>query len=1591
MKKLSKILIVVLALALVIGAIAVVASADDVKAAKIGDTEYETLEAAFGAAKDGDVITVQKDATFSSNLSVVGTDAENPKTVTLDLAGHSVDAAKIGVKFNVGAYGTLKIKGSGSIGTAGTSLFVSEIASATVIVGEEGSTDRIRIHDDAAYAGPSEQRYSLTQTRTGTFEGYNVDFSYKRGSDGCVFDLQNGNNVMKLVNCTLDMPSPGNSWFASWETTSAMKFEAIGCVFNQVTTAKDTEASDFGKSQALKLPSSEPAEGSYIRFVDSKINFKWRLVNGAIIFNMPVEFKNCELVMGCADFVPADRCFARVARVSYEDCKFDDTYCGTGNWGYNGDGQGKNPAVATYIGENQFKYNILNPTPAANIILPDGAKMVLVKDASDGYPYHLTAREVSDEEASSILVYRRTFFNSETISGSNFGSLINAFHKDGGTGTMLSGATGATTPYRINRYFKFYANATMNPIPKVGNGGIADCYFNILGSDSYNDRVKLEDYGYYFLDFDIATETQYPHFLNFAMICRNKDGGSFPLSNRDIAYLKVNDNGEAYFESRIGGGNVSLGSDPFEWHHITLAYQLGDTTLSADGTYSYLTGDTKMFFFVDGVRVNPTAAVLKATTDECVLFGNNFRLQYLEGYTVIHEGDSIILDNVMVSAYERGNSAAVDPLFADTSLTLQKANYFGYNDSYVMPEAAPVASVNGFCFDTLKEAYDYAVANKAEELVLLHKTSEKVDIQANLTIDTNGIDWVPTDNSWGFSRDGQKFVFSTKLNEGAGVYWYSNPFDPDYAYEQSVKGGRYIAHPAADANNAALKTYSVKDENGNYTFYRFLGWSESADSTELVTSFPIITSENVYDTFNYFAVYEEFTPLYMTGEKEVTVLYSGEAFGDPDVPKTMVVANAGGDLTELRAYVQAAGVKTVKLLADIEVTNDVGTLFNVKGTLNLDLNGHKIVYVITQNGKSIQPVLTASNGATINVTSSQPGAVVEGRSIWLDSTDKNQIVNASTGVFFVDNNGKLTVDGGETMNILVRGGDILETRSNVNVTFKHTTLQVVCQDSWASMMIRSNNATVNLDHILYVNTIQNYTYGVSGFNVVDIGDGASSVSNVVVNATDSHFLWAFHNDGGAVWFANRFPTGAKVTMTNCIGNYNPGSAGAIKGGEFLLGAGNNFTNEVGTTGGYQGVKLADGVILAKTWGINFKNLDITVQYPELYPNGLPVSHIHIDHTGYIAYEDYAEQSYFKVAADKCRWGTFTAETSRKCIWTETTDTGSKVLATIVWDKRVSDAFYNNAVPSYTDKDGVSYSYPNDQWAKYFTAEDGTEYWAPNPKKATVTAIAEQTFKQNVVLTSELAMNLFVKKLAADTALTTTVTVDGVVLPATERVINGETYLVYRVAVNADEAANDIAFVVTYKLGNEFVQTAVTSIANYAAALATVEEGAYADLANAMLRYAKASYLYTAEEGATVPAALNIADAESHAAFGEAVYKTSESDVLDAIYLDLGAKPVVVFAVKAGFEGEITLAYQGQSGRDYKIVKEVEKSEEVTRLTLDSLKLVDFDQTISVYANGEFVVSINLAAAYAMNAEDAARASVIAALNDYIAAARAYLK
>ena len=93
MKKHAKLLVLVLSLALIIGAIAVIASADNGNVAIIGETEYATIEQAITAAQNNEVVKLIADAQVAESITI-------DKSITIDLNGKTLTGPHQTFKIN---------------------------------------------------------------------------------------------------------------------------------------------------------------------------------------------------------------------------------------------------------------------------------------------------------------------------------------------------------------------------------------------------------------------------------------------------------------------------------------------------------------------------------------------------------------------------------------------------------------------------------------------------------------------------------------------------------------------------------------------------------------------------------------------------------------------------------------------------------------------------------------------------------------------------------------------------------------------------------------------------------------------------------------------------------------------------------------------------------------------------------------------------------------------------------------------------------------------------------------------------------------------------------------------------------------------------------------------------------------------------------------------------------------------------------------------------------------------------------------------------------------------------------------------------
>lgn len=117
--KIKRILSAFLAGAVVPGSMAIPAFADETtgttettKVAKVGDTQYATLQEAVAAAGKGDTVTLIKDAVITSTYKIEG------KKVVIDFGEHFIDVTAVDVNTNsigVAADSSVYFKGNGGI------------------------------------------------------------------------------------------------------------------------------------------------------------------------------------------------------------------------------------------------------------------------------------------------------------------------------------------------------------------------------------------------------------------------------------------------------------------------------------------------------------------------------------------------------------------------------------------------------------------------------------------------------------------------------------------------------------------------------------------------------------------------------------------------------------------------------------------------------------------------------------------------------------------------------------------------------------------------------------------------------------------------------------------------------------------------------------------------------------------------------------------------------------------------------------------------------------------------------------------------------------------------------------------------------------------------------------------------------------------------------------------------------------------------------------------------------------------------------------------------------------------------------------
>ena len=1087
MKHFSKILFLVLALALVISAVAIFSSADASVGAKIGDTSYATLADALDAAQDGETITLLANQTHQTEVAVSG------KTVTINLNGKTLTAEA--ALFVAGKNGVINVVGSGALKSKSAPIAKSGSDSTGAAINIGNGTGTITVDDSISTLAAADIRIFDTQAGTLSTNGVKVNFFKSTGGPLWFTGTQ-----VRMNNTEFKSYVPGSSDLVRFTNGRKIDLLANNCVFDYVVYSEDvgTASAVGGKATLFQLPDTV-GEGSSFVINDSFIGAKWAMfaqwgTSGFDPDRLTIALNRCEIFLRNGNLaLSRDHRCAIGVDIRFTDCSFNDRYISNANSAYEILGNRANGENHAYFyGTTRTKYGQMYLGGSTNVtVVPAGYTLYHASNDTTGYPYFYTAETVSAADVFKTTVRSRALFDDLKTSG--MATVDN--------GSAMASEFVQTTD-GTNGYFRWSA--------KSDASGVSGPSIKILEKDKglaigvapYTN----DDYNYVAFDADVMTESRLPGGLKFRY-----------ESDREIFSTGQDENG-GYFDFagfRAGrGGKVYI--EPNEWHHLTIIY----------AWEAYNNHATRVY--VDGVYMGYKVCI-----------PNNWNAVWWCDLTLsganLSAGDSICFDNMVVKAYNRLSAADVDAGYgnvyneyasSDPNVNLTETAYPEYNALYRAPEF-PVAKAGNLGFENFADALTYADMMDVS-ITLLRPVSNP--ITKGVRIYPADVAWTPAAGSLAYETgsDGNGAYYDFISVEGEVVVrWHSNPFNPAYFYESVVVGGDVVAHPAADTNYAALVDgYGVK-ENGEFAAYAFRGWTADPATGALVTVFPSVTSSVISaGDIDYYAVFEEVDAFYYVeggfskslmnydaaAGKNVKTAYTFYDFG------TVFTYDTTGETNDLHDYLSTLSDASVTIVLTRDyVTWVYAPRITVEAGMDvtLDLNGHTVCHAAGGPYSSF----LVKEGGMLNIISSRPGAVIH--------TMKSD-ASAGRSVFEMTG-GTLVVDGGADRKITIRATCLLSSAANdISATFENVVVDQVTRD-YLVKLTGTSNIAVDL-----IGAVVLFRPSVNTPPFCGAGESVASVSDVFVNIVDSYFLSL---NGGAPTFTRYAPAGLIFNIENTVGNF----------------------------------------------------------------------------------------------------------------------------------------------------------------------------------------------------------------------------------------------------------------------------------------------------------------------------------------------------------------------------------------------------------------------------------------------------------------------
>ena len=560
-----------------------------------------------------------------------------------------------------------------------------------------------------------------------------------------------------------------------------------------------------------------------------------------------------------------------------------------------------------------------------------------------------------------------------------------------------------------NRYVQFMYDAskfTSYPGYDKDSGKYSTgAYYGIeLGPITSNHPNPTYKYDFITIDFDIASHVETSSgkvsYGYYGMTLFQRDG----VNQHQTHSSAVSISGAKLY---VGSNSASLSETPGVWNHITYLIEVDNSTVTDAGgnITAYNLSNSKLHVYVEGKYVG-TTSILKDTANDPKLVAGigldelRFGLSYPSASTASY---GISFDNLAVAYYSDGYVGNISQLVTDTEKKLYECNDVVYNESYQYPTPnVPVASVDG-------ENYynEFGVINNIKEgsQVILYSDLATPIPELAFTIKTNGHSFTNTSQDYYTYQDEEisDLWYVAKANEKVVIIW-----DPDDKFG-------LFAETEGTLNSIPTHPETIGDivDTENNKMQVFLGWSyEDYGMTEADEILPI-TKKDISD--------EEICLYPVFVESNIAYSIKNELTG-----KISYYSEVPEDGKELAAQLSSAtasdgSVVTFVLYSDIHV--HTWTAVAMKGTLNMDLNGH--VFAFTNYGASANrmTIFNGTDSTWFNLYSTKEG----GRFINYTYYTANAAI--SSGAVLGGGNANFGKYVNETYGINAENGDYLTVES----------------------------------------------------------------------------------------------------------------------------------------------------------------------------------------------------------------------------------------------------------------------------------------------------------------------------------------------------------------------------------------------------------------------------------------------------------------------------------------------------------------------------------------------------------------------------------